>query len=223
MKLRICIPSLDMVHMDFSMDLVNLIGHLFANPPPDFEGLQVSNERGSLVHMTREFMLTNAIQSESTHILFLDSDMRFPSDTVHRLLAHDLDVVCCNYGQRACPVYSNTVGLDGRHVLTSNESTGLEEILSAGFGVMLIKASALAEIPRPYFDTMWTEKEDGYTMVGEDVFFCRKLGHHGIKICVDHDLSKEIGHIGQFVYTNQMAVETVEEAKSREVKEAYGG
>lgn len=198
------------------MDLINLVGHIFANPVKGMEGVQVANERGSLIHFIREMMMTSALQSEATHILWLDSDMRFPQDLFNRLWAHDEDIVCCNYGQRAVPVYSNTIGMDGKHVLTREDSTGLEPILSAGFGACLMKVDALQKLPRPYFDTMWSEREDGYTMVGEDVFFFRKARYHGLGVFVDHDVSKEVRHIGMFEYTNQMAVETQEERAARE-------
>jgi hypothetical protein len=36
--------------------------------------------------------------------------------------------------------------------------------------------------------------------VGEDIVFCRALRAAGHTIYCDHDLSKEIGHIGQHTY-----------------------
>jgi hypothetical protein len=38
------------------------------------------------------------------------------------------------------------------------------------------------------------------TYIGEDVFFCQKAAAAGFKIWIDHDVSKEIGHIGTFEF-----------------------
>ena len=35
---------------------------------------------------------------------------------------------------------------------------------------------------------------------GEDVYFCTMARVHGFEVWVDHDLSKEVTHIGQFEY-----------------------
>jgi hypothetical protein len=38
-------------------------------------------------------------------------------------------------------------------------------------------------------------------VVGEDFYFFRSLRAAGFKIYVDHDLSAEVGHVGQRIYT----------------------
>jgi len=193
---------MDMVHSDFMMCLVSLVKNLLDTPPEGLEAIQVRNDRGSLVHMIRENTVKAAMEYDPTHILFLDSDMIFPEDAFHRLSAHDLDIVGCNYVQRKVPCIPNAVTPDGKAMFTHRDSTGLEEMLSAGFGVMLIKADVFRKIESPWFDTYYNDKGK---MVGEDVYFFFKAREAGFVPYIDHDLSKEVGHIGTFEYTNFMA------------------
>jgi hypothetical protein len=52
----------------------------------------------------------------------------------------------------------------------------------------------------PWFHIPWNEKELKFDC-GEDIYFCRKARKAGHKIYLDHDLSKEIAHIGQYEFT----------------------
>jgi hypothetical protein len=78
------------------------------------------------------------------------------------------------------------------------DSTGLEEVESIGMGVMLISRKVFEKLSEPWFETPWRTDKRGY--IGEDVFFCRKATAAGFKIYIDHDVSKEIGHIGTFEF-----------------------
>lgn len=46
----------------------------------------------------------------------------------------------------------------------------------------------------------------GTKWITEDVYFCRKAAEKGVKIYIDHDLSKQIRHIGTFSYQNYNSV-----------------
>lgn len=83
-------------------------------------------------------------------------------------------------------------------IWTMPESTGLQEIGSVGMGVMLIKKRVFAKLSEPWFETPWRHDKRGY--IGEDVYFCNKARDAGFKIWIDHDVSKEIGHIGTFEF-----------------------
>lgn len=216
MQLHILIPSYDDVKADFMMSVVAMNGYLFNNPCENGMEFTVQNRRGSLIHVIREEMIDDAIEKGATHILFLDSDMIFPKDTVNRLYAHGKDLVACNYVQRIVPCVPNTTNLDRTGKVYSSESdTGLEEVSTAGLGVAWFNADVFRNTPRPWFDTYWGEIHGKSTIIGEDVFLYMKLKHYGYNLYIDHDLSKEIAHIGQFEYTNAMAEITEEEIQRR--------
>lgn len=206
MKLAICIPSMSQVHADFLTSFNNMIAYIMSNPPVMPFELDIVNYQSSLVHLNREILARRAVAENSDVQLWLDSDMTFPKDVFHRLYAHDLDFVACNYVQRAIPSKPNAVTLDMKACYTRPESTGLEEIRSVGLGVALIKTSVFNDMPPPWFDTYWYQKEgqEEHAMIGEDVFFCSKVQHSGKKVFVDHDLSREIGHLGTIEFTHDM-------------------
>ena len=120
--------------------------------------------------------------------------MTFPPDTALRLLAHEKDVVAANYVTRV-PPNRPTARKDGQHV-SSVDATGLESVDHVGMGVFLMDTSIVPDLPRPRF---WysTSTET------EDVYFCRLLRAAGHDIWIDHDLSKSVGHIGQYTYREQ--------------------
>ena len=127
--------------------------------------------------------------------------MTFPQDMVGRLLAHDKEIVAANCARRRMPTGPTAQNYDenGKRqaVYTMPESTGLEEVGSIGTGIMLIKREVFEGMSEPWFDMPW-QSTRGY--MGEDVFFCKKAQELGYKVYIDHDVSKEIGHIGTFEF-----------------------
>jgi len=192
-------PARDMVHTMFTYDLVNMVAYHTLNTN-DAVSLKIS--QGTLIANQRAELCLDAMREKCTHVLFIDSDMRFPQDMIERLLVHDLDIVATNCARRRMPtgptaqIYKENG--ERELVYTMPESTGLQEVGSVGMGVMLIKANVFATLSEPWFETPWRHDKRGY--IGEDVFFCKKAREAGFKIWIDHDVSKEIGHIGMFEF-----------------------
>ena len=73
----------------------------------------------------RSRCVERAFKLQATHILWLDTDMRFPPDTLFRLLGRKKPIVGANYRARNPPVFPTAVkGL--KRVDTLEESTGVE-------------------------------------------------------------------------------------------------
>ena len=197
--IAVCTPARDMVHTMFTYDLVNMVANHTLNTN-DAISLKIS--QGTLIANQRAELCLDAMREKCTHVLFIDSDMRFPHDMIERLLQHDLDIVATNCARRRMPtgptaqIYKENG--ERELVYTMPESTGLQEVGSVGMGVMLIKANVFAKLAEPWFETPWRHDKRGY--IGEDVFFCKKARDAGFKIWIDHDVSKEIGHIGMFEF-----------------------
>ena len=85
----------------------------------------------------------------------------------------------------------------GHRIHTTPASTGLDVVDSVGLAVCLMRTDVVADLPRPWF-------RHGLTAtgvdLGEDITFCRALTQAGHAIWIDHDLSKEVGHIGQYTF-----------------------
>ena len=194
----------------FTYDLAQLCIYTAMSMPPD-EGnsLGLFMVPGTYVHSARQELAELALARPGlTHVLWLDADMRFPADTIIRLLQRDKNVVGINYSKRAIPpdyvaikhFPENNRGV-GKKCVTTADSTGLEEVDAIGMGVVLMTASAFNGLPDPKQDRWFWFKQlpDGKQM-GEDVYFCDMLRKAGQKIYVDHDLSKDCSHIGNFEY-----------------------
>lgn len=145
----------------------------------------------------RQHAIDLARKNDATHLFSLDDDMVFPPDILQSLLARRLPVVGANYvmkdQENAKFVASDA---DGNRI-SSQGKTGVEEVARLGMGVTLIEMAAIKHVPAPHFEVLWNK--NGY--ISEDNYFCDKLRAQGVKIYVDHDASKNIGHVGDYVYS----------------------
>jgi len=160
--------------------------------------IMLFNRKSSLIHSLRHSLVVDALEWGATHILFVDSDQTFPADTVHRLAVHDKLVVGANIVTKSFPAQFCATGLDGKRVETRTDSEGLEEVKVCGTGLMLLSTKALKGLKLPYF--LMPYAEDTRTFMGEDVYFCNILRENGTQLYIDHELSRVVGHIGQFEY-----------------------
>ena len=63
----------------------------------------LSMRKGCYVHENREMIVKDALENNCTHLLFVDSDMKFPQDTLLKLLKHGKDIVGASYNGRTTP------------------------------------------------------------------------------------------------------------------------
>lgn len=174
-------PTKDLLYSGFVFDLVNLIKQ---EKNAHFAVLQ-----GTILSNLRTLFVRKAIESKASHILFIDSDMRFPPNTLSRLLSRNLPIVGANCKQRQKDEF--TARLKDSFV-SSKDKTGLQMVDTIGFGVTLIDVNVFKKIPEPWFNMPF----DGDKYVGEDVYFCGKAKWAGFDVIIDHDLSQEIKHAG---------------------------
>lgn len=196
-RLMIAVPSRDVWRSDFGMSLAAMVACTVNELP--FLDVIFNNAKGCSLAMNRIKLCEDAVESDCDYILFLDDDMRVPMHTVLMFLKRQKDVVACNYARKELPPRPTTVGLDGNYLFTEEESTGLEKVKSAGTGIMMIKIDVFKNIEAPWFC------EDPVKKIGEDVWFCNQARAAGYDINIDHDLSKDVAHIGEFEYTLQLA------------------
>jgi hypothetical protein len=206
-KLGIAIPSGGTWECDFGTSLAFMLCKLVAEPPAEKFALHIMNRTGSMLPVNRTELAKEMVKQDCTHILWLDDDMTFPADTAHRLLAAGKSIVGCNASRKSPPYSPTAIGLDKKHLFTMAENKGLEEVIHVGMAVMLTDARIFKGLEEPWFPMTWSPERKQY--VGEDVYFCHLMRSMGLKVWVDHDLSKEIGHIGPYAYTVDIA-ETIQ-------------
>lgn len=191
MRLAIGAPTRDMVPASFAVDLAELFAFTKAFGP--FEDVTVHYVASSYIHAGQERVLHDVIESwGATHVLWLESDMSFPKDAAIRLAEHNLPFVGCNAVMRHFPIRFTAVR-DGERIPTLPESSGLEAVDACGLAVTLMRTDIVQRLERPWF--RHEESDDSH-----DVIFCRRVKELGYEIWIDHDLSKEVGHIGQHTF-----------------------
>lgn len=199
----------------FGMSLVNLTTAFMRNPVPGYERQQISvlTSRTSLLPKARTELVKMAMAAGCTHLLFIDTDQTFPAWTAHALLSRKHDVVAANVVVKSIPsaptARNKGTWYGGDKVFTLPDSAGEQQVWRIGTGVLLVNLEVFNKIEKPWFGNRWAnyldeegnEQED---LVGEDWWFMEKLEQAGIPVYVDHDVSKHVGHIGQFEYTHSL-------------------
>lgn len=214
-KLLIGIPSGNEWGRLFGMSLAMLIGELSSKPVLNYPltEVKIDNHLGSILSRSREKLTNIALARGVSHMLFLDADMTFQPDVVHRLAAHKKWVVAANCATKTVPA-STTARLKGptpagQQVFSDPNKQGLEKVWRVGTGIMLIDMRVFTKIKKPWFPIVYRPEIDDYQ--GEDWSFCEKLEQVGIAIYVDHDVSRGVGHCGSFVYGHNVVGEIVKE------------
>lgn len=204
MKVAICLPCRDMVHTSFAYDLSRMMALWAAENVPKGHQLMIFTSQGTLIVNQRASLAQTALDAGADYILWLDTDMRFPKDTLKRLLAHDKPIVAANYATRRIPVDTvafSRVGDQWETIKSKPESKGLEEVVAVGMGVMLIKTDVLRKMERPWFSIGYHPDTHEYS--GEDIYFCVRAKKFGFPVLIDHDLSKEVKHVGMLEFGHE--------------------
>lgn len=200
-RVAICLPVQDVVASGFALDLASLTGSI-----PAGIAWTVLQSRGTILPQQRTTLVKLALQWGATHVLWLDGDMRFPADTLERLLAHGLPIVAANYSARRPPILPTAADHELGMLFTMPEDQGLVDVTHCGMGVMLVQSHVYHDVPTPWFALGYSKKDEDF--VGEDVYFCRKAKDHGFPTRVDQHLSQAVRHIGEFEFTARHAVLT---------------
>ena len=161
--------------------------------------LRFSMAVGPLLAQNREWIVTEALESGSERLVFVDTDLAFPPDALARLLIHDFPIIGGMYHLKHLPLENamklpdetGTGFFTGRVTLPSAPIRCA--ILPAGF-LSLHLPTLQPRLTRPWFEYGY---ENGQ-MVGEDVMFCRKAHAAGLDVWCDPTIP--IKHLGRYAY-----------------------
>ena len=196
MRVLISVPSFDHVHADFAFSLAALLGKMQADSLRRPIPISLHNPRSTLIFHARNLAVRATLDAGATHLLFLDSDMAFPPDTLTRLASHAVPIVGADYVRRVPP-----------HTLCGHPADApprgtLRPMLSLPFGCILIKREVLEDMSPP-----WFQYREGITdadTLSEDTGFCNvacRMGH-----TIHCDTRLEVGHVGSKVFTRKDTV-----------------
>ncbi len=184
----ICIPSGDMVHTDFMLSVIHVMQRGRA------AGFRISlvNSKSSIVSVSRNLAVEAGRETKAEWMLFLDSDMVFPSDIIARLMGHGRPVVGATYPRKILPIAFIGNRLDGAPF--SLDDKGLVEASRLPAGCLLIKSEIFDHMKMPFFRCGYDEQTG--EVLGEDFWFSDRLRTLGYSLWCDMEASRHVEHIG---------------------------
>jgi hypothetical protein len=195
-KLSILVPTRDTVHSQFSYCLAQLFKTTSELGIETF----LFYDSSTILLNQRERLLEQAKKVNSDYVLWIDSDMMFPSTTAVRLLEHNKDIVACNYTKRTKPLktvaYTDLNDWDSWVPMEPQDE--LVKVEGVGMGCMLMKLDIFEKIQKPYFEFRY--KEDTQDYFGEDFILLGKLREQGYDVYIDTVLSMDIKHLGIYAF-----------------------
>lgn len=192
-KILVAIPCQEMVNVNFVASLLHL-------QKPAGSGITFT--QSSILPQSRDTLADIAISGDYTHILFVDSDMTFPADALHKLFMHNVDIctgLCFARKDIHNPCIYKRINYENPVRGVHNGNIDVEEdierpffeVKACGMAFCLIKTQALADI-RSRSDGELFRYIDTF---GEDLSFCIRALKCGYKIWCDTTIP--IGHIGE--------------------------
>jgi len=190
-KVLIGVPSFDLLHADFCTSLAGMLMHRAYDKAMSRDvKIAYQNVKSTIIHSARAILVQSAVDNDCTHILFLDSDLTFPPNTLNRLIAYHQPFVCATYVRRHPP--HELIGKPDM-TITSKPPNGLLAMSEVPLGCVLIKLSIFDAIPRPHFS--YIAGETPASDISEDIGFCRAVRAAGLPIYCDPTLTRELGHL----------------------------
>ena len=202
MKYLIAVPSHDMVYAKFTWSLMEL------DKPQDTAFTMITN---TLIYSARNMIAQNAVKYGFDRVMWFDSDMIFPPDTMLRL-AEDMDkgyeFVSGLYVSRNDPIRPiihkevNWRVKDDGWIDSSAElywdypKDELFEIDACGFGVCMTSVPLLKRMCDKYGSPFYP-----LMGMGEDTTFCFRAKQDGEKIYCDSRI--KAAHIGLYEYSEK--------------------
>jgi GT2 family glycosyltransferase len=199
MKTMIAIPCMDTVQTEFAqslmrMKLVGEVQHAFLSC--------------SLIYKSRNDLSDMAVQSGADYMLWLDSDVVFPSTLMVDLMADmekGYDMISGIYHMRR-PPFKPVIWKTLKQGLIPSENVNEDwddyprdevfEIAGCGFGCVMLRVSMLQTIVDKYHELF--SPLPGY---GEDLSFCVRARSCGFKIHCDPRI--QIGHKGAVIISDE--------------------
>lgn len=114
-------------------------------------GVGILSVESSMVSKSRNDLVKIALETGADYVMWIDSDMKAPPDTVVRLLKHQLPIVGATYNKRV-PPYESLGRLKGKKPDEADLSKGgLFEAEYLPGGMMLISTDVYRAIPFPWY------------------------------------------------------------------------
>lgn len=178
----------------------------------------------SLVTRARNILAAMFMESDCTHLFFIDSDIEFDAESILRALAFDKDIMAGAYPKKALPIqYAMNFKFIDQEKGQIRVENGAVEVLDASTGFFCIKRNVFDKMRQHYpelhykndsnidekyapycysfFDTIQDPEDNRY--LSEDYTFCRRLQKIGGEIWID--LSTKLNHVGSYTFEGDVS------------------
>lgn len=192
----------------------------------------------SIITMARNSLVNEFLKTDSTDLLFIDSDVIVTPEDVLRLLAQHSgrDVTAGMYPRRASDKkFFLDVYYDENEDFEFDGS--LMRVNRVGTGFMMISRQIIEKLIDAHPEWQYENKEGNGTVsalfdfavkdgrfVGEDYLFCDRVREIGGKVWIDVDIS--LPHIGTEAFTNnfreEVLIPMLDNMRLSRLKVAYG-
>ena len=203
-SIMIAVPAMEMVNAEFAQHLAMASANLVAN------GIKINCafNIGSVITIARRNLTDIFLKSDFDYAWWIDSDMKFPIDAPIKLLKRGVPLVGANYRRRRFPNpgFTGMMGQPGnfKELVTDDNSPAMQEVDVLPHGCVMVHRSVYETVPQPHYLQEFVP--DLNLEIGEDIYFCRKAKENGIPVWCDHELSREISHIGIFHFNYNLQV-----------------
>lgn len=145
----------------------------------------------------RNMACEEAVKCGAEWLLFIDSDMDFPTDVLDRLKRCDADIACTDMWARGWPSFRTVMRRKGpdpktglHYCVPVDVADGVESVDLCGMACTLIRTSLLVKMKEKFAGQPWFWSGDH----GEDATFCFKALEMGATIRCDFGIVA--GHWG---------------------------
>lgn len=182
----VCIPYYRVVEGPTLLSCMDMTMHSIAAKIP----MLAIGTSGCYIEDNRNGCVKHALNSGIPFewLLWIDGDMTFPGNALIRLLSHNRDIVGANYRTRT-PPYEAAGHYADRTKTEALIQGGLHRMNHLPTGLMLTRFDIYRKLPAPWFEASLHGPRD-------DVYFCHRARENGYEIWADHDLSREVTHVG---------------------------
>jgi len=145
-------------------------------------------------------------------VLFLDTSLTFPPDSVHHLVNQDKDIIGAGVVRNTTPIVINASDKGNRPIQLAKDQAGVIKVKRLGLGFLLVKREVFVRMPMPWFKV---NLDDKYQWISDAENFSDRAVMMGYDILMDIDLSKNIANIGDYHFSIMDAMQWDKDNQAR--------
>lgn len=173
----------------------------------------------SLITRARNILTAMFLESNCTHLMFIDADIEWESEAIIRMLAMDKPIIAGAYPKKTLPIdYAINLKFVDRERKQVRVENGAVEVLDASTGFFMIRRDTIEKMIEAYpelyyindssidpkfnqycyslFDTIHDPDDNRY--LSEDYTFCRRWQKIGGEIWLDPNT--KLNHVGSYTF-----------------------